>query len=223
VARIESVNIGERRSFANDIGRTGIYKTPVAGPVKVTTLGLAGDYVADEKHHGGPDQAVYVYFAEDYAWWSEKLGRTLAPGTFGDNITISGIESKNVAIGDRFIAGDVVLQVTVPRIPCGTLARRMEDREFVKAFRYAERPGVYCRVTATGEISAGVPVTHQLYADDRIGIVAMYRDWYVRKKLSAADLKRTLAAPIGARARRDWEELLAAKTEDAAAELPGKA
>jgi len=78
-------------------------------------------------------------------------------------------------------------------------------------------------VTATGEIAAGVPVTHQLYADDRIGIVAMYRDWYVRKKLSAADVKRTLAAPIGARARRDWEELLAAKTENAAAELPGKA
>jgi len=222
VARIESVNIGERRSFANDIGRTGIYKTPVSGPVKVAMLGIEGDYVADEKHHGGPDQAVYVYFAEDYAWWSEKLGRVLAPGTFGDNVTISGIESKNVAIGDRFIAGDVALQVTVPRIPCGTLARRMQDREFVKAFRYAERPGVYCRVTAEGEIAAGMSVTVERYAGDRIGIVAMYRQWFVRKKLDIVDLRRTLAAPIGARARCDWEELLAAQTEPAAMELPGK-
>jgi MOSC domain-containing protein YiiM len=214
MARVESVNIGERRTFANDIGRTGIFKMPVSAPVQVGTLGLAGDYVADEKHHGGADQAVYVYFAEDYAWWSEKLGRTLAPGTFGDNLTISGIDSGNLAIGDRFIAGDVALQVTVPRIPCGTLARRMEDREFVKAFRYAERPGVYCRVTDEGEIAAGMLVSYEPYGGDRTGVVEMYRQWYMRKKLNAADLKRTLAAPIGARARRDWEELLAAKVAE---------
>ena len=86
----------------------------------------------------------------------------------------------------------------------------MEDREFVKAFRYAERPGVYCRVIAEGEVSAGMPVTHELFPGERIGIVEMYRSWFVRKKLSAAELRKTLAAPIGARARRDWEELLAA-------------
>jgi MOSC domain-containing protein YiiM len=136
--------------------------------------------------------------------------KKLAPGTFGDNLTISGISSPDVAIGDRFSIGDVVLEVTVPRIPCGTLATRMEDREFVKAFRYAERPGVYCRVIAEGEVSAGMPVTHELFPGERIGIVEMYRSWFIRKKLSAAELRKTLAAPIGARARRDWEELLVA-------------
>ena len=85
----------------------------------------------------------------------------------------------------------------------------MQDREFVKSFRYAERPGAYCRVIAKGEVAAGMPVTHVRYAGERIGIVEMYRDWFVRKTLSAADLRRTLATPIGARARADWEELLA--------------
>lgn len=210
MARLESVNIGEERPFPNNTRRSGIYKEPVARPVKIAALGVEGDCVADAYHHGGPDQAVYVYFAEDYAWWSEKLCRKLAPGTFGDNLTISGIASPNVAIGDRFVIADLVLEVTVPRIPCGTLAKRMQDREFVKAFRYAERPGVYCRVIAEGEVAAGMPVVHQLYAGERIGIVEMYRSWFVRKTLSAAELRRTLAAPIGIRARRDWEELLAA-------------
>jgi MOSC domain-containing protein YiiM len=212
VAKIESVNIGKRQSFANDIGRTGIFKMPVAGPAKINRLGVEGDYVADERHHGGADQAVYVYFAEDYDFWSEELGRKLAPGTFGDNLTISGVPSDEVAIGDRFAAGDVVLEVTVPRIPCGTLARRMEDREFVKRFRYAGRPGVYCRVIAEGSVEAGMPATHQRYAGERINIVDMYRSWFVRKKLTEAELRKTLAAPIGERARRDWEELLAAKS-----------
>ena len=178
--------------------------------MKVAALGVEGDCVADANHHGGPDQAVYVYFAEDYEWWSEKLGRTLAPGTFGDNLTISGISSPDVAIGDRFIAGEVVLEVTVPRIPCGTLARRMEDREFVKAFRDAERPGVYCRVIAEGEVRAGTPVTHQRYAGERIGIVEMYRDWFVRKRLECGRVaknargadRRTRAARLGRTSRR---------------------
>ncbi len=215
MARIESVNVGRRQSFPNDTGRTGICKTPVAGPVKIGVLGVEGDYVADAKHHGGPDQAACVYLAGDYDWWSEKLGRSLAPGTFGDNLTISGIATPDIAIGDRFAFGDVVLEVSAPRIPCGTLARRMEDREFVKAFRHAERPGVYCRVIAEGHAEAGMPVVHMAYSGERVGIVEMYRDWFVRKTLDVAELKRTLAAPIGARARRDWEELLAARGEGA--------
>ena len=209
MAQIERVNIGEKRSFANDTGRTGIYKSPVSGAVRLGALGLEGDYVADQKHHGGLDQAVYVYFLEDYTWWSAKLGRHLAPGTFGENLTISGLASLDLAIGDRLVVGDVVLELTAPRIPCGTLARRMEDREFVKAFRHAERPGSYCRVIAEGEVSAGLPVTHQPYAGTRVGLVGMFRDWFVRKTLDEGRLRETLAAPIAARARKDWEDLLA--------------
>ena len=35
--------------------------------VEVMPLGLADDAVVDVKHHGGHDQAVYVYGAPDYA------------------------------------------------------------------------------------------------------------------------------------------------------------
>jgi MOSC domain-containing protein YiiM len=212
VPRIESVNIGREQTIPDHLkmGGTGIFKAPVAGPVRVGKFSVEGDCVFDKKHHGGPDQAVYVYFSGDYDWWSKTLGRKIAPGTFGDNITITGLTSADLAIGDRLIAGAVVLEVAAPRIPCNTLAARMDDSRFVKAYRDAARPGAYCRVISEGEVSAGMDVIHQPYAGKRIALTGMFRDWFVRKSLDVARLKETLAAPIGARARKDCDELLAA-------------
>ena len=147
---ILSINIGATRTIgnANVSGQTGIYKLPVAGPVQVTADGLADDAIVDTRNHGGPDQAVYVYGGADYAWWAAELGRELAPGTFGENLTISDLESAALAIGDRLHVSGVILEVTAPRIPCWKLAQRMGDPGFVKRFRAAERPGAYCRVIA---------------------------------------------------------------------------
>ena len=54
---------------------TGIDKRPRPGRVPVRTLGVDGDQQYDTAHHGGPDQAVYVYASEDARWWSVELGR----------------------------------------------------------------------------------------------------------------------------------------------------
>jgi MOSC domain-containing protein YiiM len=210
VARIDSVNVGSPRGMPNYEGPTGIFKAPAVGPVTLGLEGLAGDYIADTKHHGGPDQAVYLYFADDYAWWETKLGRKLAPGTFGDNLTLSEIASADLAVGDRLVAGDVVLEVTAPRIPCNTLARRMQDSGFVRAFRDAERPGAYCRVVKTGAIAAGAPLTHHPYAGPRVGVVDMFHDNFIVKTLDPSRIRAVLAAPIAIRERRNWEAFLAA-------------
>ena len=105
MARIESVNVGTPRGMEGYEGPTGIFKEPAAGPVQLGGEGLAGDYVADAEHHGGPDQAVYLYFSDDYAWWAEELGRALSPGTFGDNLTLSRLASADLAVGDRLVDG----------------------------------------------------------------------------------------------------------------------
>lgn len=209
MARIESVNVGRERPLGGTGPATGIHKEPVAGPVRVGALGLAGDHVLDTRHHGGPDQAVYVYLTEDYAWWSEKLGRAIAPGTFGENLTIAGLGEADLAIGDRLVAGPVVLEVTAPRIPCNTLAARMGDPGFVKAYCRAERPGVYCRVIAEGDVSARMEVAYQRYPGERVAAVEMFRGFFVSRALGIEELRRTLAAPIAARARADYEDLLA--------------
>ena len=204
-----SVNVGQERSI--QIGKqadmTGIYKVPAPGAVAITADGVAGDAVVDTENHGGPDQAVYVYGAADYARWSAELGVALEPGTFGDNLTVSDLESAAFNIGDLLHVGVVTLQVTAPRIPCATLAPRMYDPAFVKRFRAADRAGLYCRVLETGSVRAGDPVTIERYAGATISVLEMFRDYY-DNALSEATLRRHLAAPLAARARADDEEKL---------------
>lgn len=207
---VESVNVGlrERLSHASFRGITGIRKRPVAGPVRVNLLGLEDDAVVNTRHHGGPDQAVYLYRSEDYAWWSAELGTEVAHGQFGDNCTLSGLPEPNLPIGTRIDFGAVVLEVTAPRIPCNTLAACMGDASFVRRFVEAERPGLYCRVISPGEIRSGLAFRLTPAADPSVSTLDLYRARY--RKPTADQLRRYLAAPIDARTRAAYERDLAA-------------
>jgi MOSC domain-containing protein YiiM len=207
--KLLSINIGkERQQQRKDyIETTGIYKLPVDGPVEIKSLGIEGDAICDKKNHGGPDQAIYIYGGADYAWWEQEIGRELTPGTFGDNLTISDLESVTFNVGDYLHIGEVTLQVTSPRIPCGTFATRMDDPQWVKKFRAAERPGLYVRVVREGVIKAGDPVTVEKFTGETISIVEMYREYYAKDKTEES-LRRHLNAPIDIRSRRGLEEEL---------------
>ncbi len=204
-----SVNIGHEQpiQFPRHLENTGIFKLPVDHPVEITPLGLVGDSVTDKKHHGGPDQAVYVYTAEDYYYWSGALEKLVPPGTFGDNLTIRGLLSAACAVGDRLEIGGVILEVTAPRIPCGTLAARMGDPAFIKRFRQAERPGLYCRVIQPGFVSVGAEVSYKPYQGEGVQVLELFRSFY-EPELAEATLRRQLKAPISIRAREEKEARL---------------
>lgn len=201
-----SVNVGKKQTQQNGdkLETTGIYKIPVQESIQVTSLGIKEDFIGSRKHHGGPDQAVYVYGMKGYEWWSTELGREIGAGIFGDNLTISELESAQFNIGDYLHIGAVTLQVTAPRIPCSTFARRMDDLKFVKRFRAAERPGLYCRVIKEGIVKAGDDVRVEAYTSATISLLEMYREYYEKDK-SEETLRRHLAAPIAVRARVDLE------------------
>lgn len=207
--RLISVNIGSKEFIptrSSALG-TGIFKKPADHPVKVTSLGLEGDYISNKMHHGGADQAVYIYGQADYDWWEQALGIDLLPGTFGENLTISGLESCSFYIGDRLHLASVILEVTAPRIPCDTFASRMGDPGFIDRFRNAERPGLYCRVLQEGMVKSGGAVSVVPYPGDKVALVEIFRDYYTR----AADeptLQRFLSTPIASRARKDLEKRL---------------
>lgn len=142
------------------IGITAIDKRPVDGPVRVRPLGLHADVQADRKHHGGEDQAVYVYADEDAAFFAEQLDRPIPPGLFGENLRTTGVDVTGLVIGERLRLGDTLeLEVTIPRIPCGTFARRMKVDKWVKRFAEEGRPGAYLRVRRSGSVAAGDAVT----------------------------------------------------------------
>lgn len=118
-------------------------------------LGLAGDEHGDTENHGGPDQAVYAYAREDLDWWTERLGRELRSGEFGENVTTAGIDITTALIGETWRVGDVVVQITSPRIPCETFKAWTGEDQWVRRFAAAGRPGAYLRVLTEGQISAG--------------------------------------------------------------------
>lgn len=210
--RITSVNIGsaESLSFGGNVIETGICKMPANDSVRVSRFAVGADTVVDLEHHGGPDQAVYAYSDDDYAWWSQQLGNRVEAGSFGDNLTISGLPS-DLYVGDRLLIGDTVLEATAPRIPCRTLAARMQDRNFGHTFRRAERPGIYFRVLNEGEICAGDFVTLVENPARAVSVLELFRFAYEREP-AAGDLQRYLSAPIAERMREKIEKELAVLT-----------
>ncbi|SDG49308.1 MOSC domain-containing protein [Pelagibacterium luteolum] len=208
--RLVSVNIGQPRALdaAKPRKRTGICKQPITGPVGIHRIGVEGDAVLNAKHHGGAGQAVYLYTTDDYDWWAQQ-GVETGPGVFGENLTVSGMESAALCIGDRLEIGGVVLEVTSCRIPCATLAQRMGDPGFVKKFRDCGRPGAYLRVLGEGRLEAGQAVSLDAYAGDRLTLGEHFTISF-QKTRSRETIERLLALPIAERDRDDNLKRLAA-------------
>lgn len=166
MAIVLSVNIGEARPTEHsDVGVTGIDKRPVDGPVDVRApgskrtglgSGVIGDAICDRRHHGGDDQAVYSYAREDLDTWAGRLGRPLPSGSFGENLTTSGLDVTAALIGERWRIGDqLVLEVSCPRIPCRTFAGWLGDKGWMVTFTRAVLPGAYLRVVQPGTLRSG--------------------------------------------------------------------
>lgn len=156
-ARIVSVNVGVPRTveWQGRRVRSAIWKEPVDGPIDVRGVNLAGDDQADRRVHGGTHKAVYAYGAEDYRWWSEKLGIELGPGTFGENLTVEGYDLRAAQVGERWRVGTCLLEVSEPRSPCYKLGMRMGTADFVELFGVVGRYGTYLRIVEEGVVTAG--------------------------------------------------------------------
>ena len=204
---VANVNLGERELIQR-LGKgklsTGINKRPISDRIIVGALGLVGDAIINTKHHGGPDQAIYLYREEDYRYWSNKLDRDLPPGAFGENITVSGLPAPYLDIGDKLVFDDLMLEVTAPRIPCSTLAAKMNDKFFAKKFIKAELPGIYCRVLQTGSISKNDKFYIDGYIGDQINTNEFFGD--LLREISKSQIQRYLRLPIDIRSRKKFDK-----------------
>jgi MOSC domain-containing protein YiiM len=156
--KVLAISIGQVRQVEHEGRkvRTGIFKDPVTGPVALCPTGIVGDVQVDRKNHGGPDKAVYVYSADNYPYWHHELGVNALPyGYFGENLTVTGWPDDAVHVGDTFRIGEVILQVTQPRVPCFKLGMKVGDSGFPKRFLASGRVGFYLRVLQIGELCVG--------------------------------------------------------------------
>jgi MOSC domain-containing protein YiiM len=160
------------------VGVTAIDKRPVQDRVRAGRYGLYGDVQADRADHGGLDQAVYAYAAEDAAFWEPELEREIPPGLFGENLRTRAVDVSGALIGERWRIGTALLEVTQPRTPCATFARRLgSPPRWVRRFTEANRTGAYLRVVEPGELGAGDAVEILSRPTHGVSVADWYGTW----------------------------------------------
>ncbi|TXK75119.1 MOSC domain-containing protein [Paenibacillus sp. N3.4] len=171
---IVSVNVGLPKTIVHH-GKelvTGIYKSPVSSSLYMSKIQLDGDGQADLTVHGGVDKALCVYPREHYAFWENMLGRELELGTFGENLTVTGLLEEDVCIGDTFAIGEVIVQVSQPRQPCHKIAKRLDLQDAAVQVQDMGYTGFYFRVLQEGIIP--LQPTLKLIAKHEAGITIAF-------------------------------------------------
>lgn len=198
--KIREVCRGEAKNLPGKTVKTGIFKHAVNGPVMVDAEGIVSDAVCNRKHHGGPDQAIYIMGSVDLDFWSRSLGFVVEPGFFGENLVLESVDSAKLHVGDRFSTSDVVLEVTAARIPCATLSARIGDPDFAPRFRQAGQPGFYCRVLKGGMLTAGENISFEPYQGTKLPIPTILQR-FRPMQLDMAERATYLETPLASRFR----------------------
>ena len=102
-----------------NISPGGVPKRPIA-EAEVTPEGIRGDSWAHPQIHGGPNQAVLLITSEGMDELIAQ-GYPVFPGALGENLTTAGLDRRQMRIGQRYRAGEVMLEITKMRGPCATL------------------------------------------------------------------------------------------------------
>ena len=190
-----SVNVGLPRTvqWRDQPVTTGIFKSPVEGPVALRRHNLDGDEQADLSVHGGPTKAVYVYSTQHYDYWRNELPDVeLDWGHFGENLSVEGMDEASIHIGDEFSVGTARLVVTEPRMPCFKLGVRFGRADMPKRFLQSGRSGFYFGVVQKGEVEAGDTLERLSTHPDGL-TVADVTSLYSTDRENVALLKKAIA------------------------------
>lgn len=205
IAAVSSVQAGRIAPLGPERIPSAFVKRRVLGSVRVDPLGLEVDEQADLRVHGGPEKAVYAYSALHYPLWAAELpalASRFVAGSFGENLTIEGLDERDLCVGDVHGIGTVRLQVCQPRQPCAKLALAFESPRLPKAFVRSGRSGWYYRVLSPGTLQAGdrVELIERPLPD--YPFTALLRFLYA-KDLEVAEVLRAANTPAVASGLRD--------------------
>lgn len=188
MAVIEGIFIGGPKTLRDKRGEwlSSIARQHVEGRVALSREGFDGDKVT-QSYHGGPEAAVCVHLADHYDFWRRQYGVDFLNGHLGENLVLSGMKEEDACIGDIVRIGSALVQISGPRIPCQTQARRAGRADWVKLTIRENRTGFYLRVMEPGSVQAGDEWLLQQRLNEQGSISALNRCFYL-------ELARDLAA-----------------------------
>lgn len=141
----------------------GVPKLPVDAAA-VGPLGLLDDAHSEpEPIHGGPNQAVCLY-AQEAIERVRADGHQAFPGSFGENLTLVGIDWASLKAGDRLVFGEgdaaLELKLTSPAGPCQTIAHWFVEARIARISPKVNPKDArwYARVLREGEVAPGMQV-----------------------------------------------------------------
>jgi MOSC domain-containing protein YiiM len=191
--KVISINVGLPREifYEGRMIRTGIFKSPITGRVRVSAFNFEGDQQADLLVHGGLSKAIYAYPSEHYEYWRKELNVELPWGSFGENLSTLGLLEKELNIGDRLCVGSVELIVTEPRLPCYKLGAKFKREDMVKRFLKSRRTGFYFAVTREGDIGTGDEIEFLSRDENRVSVADITR-LYAFEKHDLTGMRRAV-------------------------------
>jgi MOSC domain-containing protein YiiM len=152
-------DMDEPRLLQVNVSPGGVPKLPVPEG-RVTRLGIDGDRQADATVHGGPHRAVSILGIEAIRRVAAE-GHPIAPGTTGENLTVSGFDVSTLPVGTRLAVGDeVVLELAWPANPCRTIRHSFMGLRFGR-LGVAAHPAdsrMYARVVNEGTVRPNDPI-----------------------------------------------------------------
>ncbi|WP_299334303.1 MOSC domain-containing protein [uncultured Psychroserpens sp.] len=156
--KIISTNIAQPTTFLwnGKNVKTGIYKIPINTPIFLGKEAVKGDEVSDRKVHGGEFKACYLFSADHYPYWKNlypDLDWTY--GMLGENLTVDGLDEKQIHIGDIYKLGNALIQITQPREPCFKFGVKFKSQDVLKQFIEHSYPGTYVRILEEGSVNIG--------------------------------------------------------------------
>lgn len=139
--KIKSLNLSEKK---------GTIKMPV-NTVEITETGVEND-----AHAGLWHRQVSLLGVESLKKAEEQNSRTFNFGDFGENITTEGLELYKTNILDRFVSGNVILEVTQIGKKCH------KGCEIMKISGNCIMPveGIFCRVIQPGKLQVNDELTY---------------------------------------------------------------
>lgn len=146
-----------------NISPGGVPKHPVL-QARLTPHGVEGDSHDHPQIHGGPRQAVLLIAAEAIEELKQE-GFSVFPGALGENITMSGIDRRQLRVGQRFRIGEAIVELTKLREPCNTLNRygpgiqkAVFEHKTDHAVPQWAKSGFYAAVISAGWVRPGDPI-----------------------------------------------------------------
>ncbi|MGB1038533.1 MAG: MOSC domain-containing protein [Bacteroidia bacterium] len=193
--KVVATNVGKSRSveWKGKKVTTGIFKYPNFDGIALGITDVEEDNVVDRKYHGGVDKACYMYSADSYQNWKLKYpDLEWDYGMFGENLSIDGLDEREIYIGDVYKVGEALVEVSEPREPCFKLGIRFGTQEVLKDFINTHHCGVYVRVLESGRVNPGDDISRVTRVQNEFSIARIYWLRYNARLKDFAEVRKAM-------------------------------